>query len=101
MIEINTMGHRFKFQCEDDERERLEAAADMIEQKMLELPKSSRNERSLLMVAINIAYDFLQLKDEAHHNSEDMKGKIDAIHAILTSAIEAQTNSDESKTSVN
>ncbi|MBO1926080.1 cell division protein ZapA [Thiomicrorhabdus sp. 6S2-11] len=101
MIEINTMGHRFKFQCEDDERKRLEAAAEMIEQKMLELPKANRNERSLLMVAINIAYDFIQLKEEAHHNSEDMKSKIDAIHTILTSAIEAQSHSEESKTSVN
>ncbi|BBP45673.1 hypothetical protein THMIRHAS_10460 [Thiosulfatimonas sediminis] len=101
MIEINMMGHRFKFQCEDDERTRLVEAANMVETQMLKLPKESRNERNLLMVSINIAYELLQLKDEAYHNASDMKAKIDAIHAILTNAIEQQTQQSSTETSVN
>ncbi|MBO1924265.1 cell division protein ZapA [Thiomicrorhabdus sp. 6S3-12] len=99
MVEINVMGHRFNFQCEDDERKRLQEAANLIEQKMNELPKGSRNERHLIMVSINIAYDLLQLKEEAMHNSSDLKTKVEAIHKILTNAIQEKESDGQNKAS--
>ncbi|MBN2646914.1 MAG: cell division protein ZapA [Thiotrichales bacterium] len=94
MVEINVLGHRFNFPCAPEEKARLQKAAQLIEHKMNELPKANRNERALIMVAINIAYDLLQLKEETQEHGSDLRVKIEEIHLLLTQALQQQALSD-------
>ncbi len=57
------MNHTFEVPCEEDEKERLIEAATLLEEK-LEQVSGLKGESKVLMVALNICYDYLKIKDD-------------------------------------
>ncbi|GKT12156.1 MAG: cell division protein ZapA [Thiomicrorhabdus sp.] len=63
MLTLNLMNHNFEIPCEDSDRERLIEAATLLEDKLDQIP-GLKGEGKVLMVALNLCYDYLQLKDD-------------------------------------
>lgn len=65
MLTLSLMNHTFEVPCEPEERDRLIEAATMLEDK-LEQVTLLKGESKVLMVALNLCYDYLQMKDETN-----------------------------------
>ncbi|HBQ44265.1 MAG TPA: cell division protein ZapA [Thiomicrospira sp.] len=63
MLTFSLMNHTFEVPCEEDEKERLIEAATLLEEK-LEQVSGLKGESKVLMVALNICYDYLKIKDD-------------------------------------
>ena len=57
------MNHNFEIPCEDEDRDRLIEAATLLEDK-LDQAQGLKGEGKVLMVALNLCYDYLQMKDD-------------------------------------
>lgn len=78
MLNITLMNHTFEIPCEPEERERLIEAATLIEDR-LELASGLRGEGKVLMVALNLAYEHLQMKDETVQYSLHLENQVDSV----------------------
>lgn len=63
MLTLSLMNHTFEVPCEPEERDRLIEAATILEDK-LDQVTTLKGESKVLMVALNLCYDYLQMKDE-------------------------------------
>ncbi|MBD3612373.1 MAG: cell division protein ZapA [Hydrogenovibrio crunogenus] len=63
MLTLSLMNHTFEVPCEPEDRERLIEAATMLEDK-LDQVTTLKGESKVLMVALNLCYDHLQMKQE-------------------------------------
>lgn len=63
MLTLSLMNHTFEVPCKPEEKERLIDAATMLEEK-LERVSRLKGESKVLMVALNMCYDYLNLKDD-------------------------------------
>ncbi len=71
MLTLSLMGHTFEVPCQPEEKEKLIDAATMLEEK-LEMVAGLRGESKVLMVALNMCYDYLQLKSETTQYCENL-----------------------------
>lgn len=85
MVSLTIMNHTFELQCASEEQASLVAAAQTLQAKLNEMPASMPNERKVLLVALNICYDYLTLKDESLKNSEGIEQKINQLLQLLQS----------------
>lgn len=83
MLNITLMNHSFEIPCQPEERERLIEAATLVEDR-LEQASGLRGEGKILMVALNLAYEHLQMKDETVQYSLHLEGQVDAVIDELT-----------------
>ncbi|WP_165395060.1 cell division protein ZapA [Thiomicrorhabdus indica] len=83
MVSLNIMNHAFDLECPQDEEASLISAAKLLESKLNEMPASMPNERKALLVALNICYDYLVLKDESLANSESIEKKLQQLLKLL------------------
>lgn len=83
MVSLTIMNHAFEIECSQEEKQPLTDAADLIEKKLNEMPASMPNERKILLVALNITYDYLNLKDESLKNSQSIETKLDQLLKLL------------------
>ena len=65
------MGHTFEVPCQADEKEKLIDAATMLEEK-LEQVSGLKGESKVLMVALNMCYDYLKLKSSTVQYCENL-----------------------------
>jgi cell division protein ZapA len=91
-LNLRLLNHHFEVPCEADEQEKLLGAANMLNAK-LDQVAHLKGEHKILMVALNICYDYLQMKTDTLDYIEKLEHQLDA----LTST-EAPLLSGETKT---
>lgn len=77
MLNLTLMNHTFEIPCEPEEKERLIEAATLIEER-LEQATGLKGEGKILMVALNLAYDHLQMRDETVQYSLHLEDQVDS-----------------------
>lgn len=78
MLNITLMNHNFEIPCEPEERARLIEAATLIEDR-LEQATGLKGESKALMVALNLAYDHLQMKEETVQYTLHLEEQVDTV----------------------
>jgi len=78
MLNLTLMNHSFEIPCEPEERERLIEAATLLEDR-LEQVSGLKGESKILMVALNLAYDHLQMKDETVQYTLHLEEQVDSV----------------------
>ena len=78
MLNITLMNHNFEIPCEPEERARLIEAATLIEDR-LEQAIGLKGESKALMVALNLAYDHLQMKEETVQYTLHLEEQVDTV----------------------
>lgn len=80
------MNHTFEIPCEPHEREKLIEAATLLEDKLEQIP-GLKGESRVLMVALNLAFDYLQLHEDTTQYSLRLEEQVDtAINQIASQA---------------
>ena len=78
MLTLTLMNHTFEIPCEAHEREKLIEAATLLEDKLDQLP-ALKGESKVLMVALNLCFDYLQLKDDTTQYSLRLEDQLDTV----------------------
>jgi len=76
VLTLTLMNHTFEIPCEPEEKEGLIEAATLIEDRLEQLP-SLKGESKVLMVALNLAYEHLQMKDQTVQYTLHLEEQID------------------------
>lgn len=93
VLTLTLMNHTFELPCEPHQRDGLIDAATLIEEKLDQVP-GLKGESKILMVAINLAFDYLQLKDETTQYTMRLEDQIES--AINQIARDCINNKDSS-----
>ena len=91
MLTLTLMNHTFEIPCEPHERDKLIEAATLLEDKLDQAP-GLKGESKVLMVALNLAFDYLQLKDDTTQYSLRLEDQIDSV----MNQVASEKNSSES-----
>ncbi len=93
-LDIKLLGKDYRVACAPEEREGLSAAVAFLDAKLTDIGDKTRStgERLAVMVALNIAHEFLSLKDASPEamaalESESIQRRIDSIEAKLDAAL--------------
>lgn len=78
MLTLTLMNHTFEIPCEAHERDKLIEAATLLEDKLDQLP-GLKGESKVLMVALNLCFDYLQLKDDTTQYSLRLEDQLDNV----------------------
>ena len=93
-LDVLIMGRNYKVACDDDERDDLLAAVDLLDRKMLEIKgvgKVASAERIAVMAALNLANELLQArKSGGSVDIEVFKRRMQDMQATLDEALEQQ-----------
>jgi cell division protein ZapA len=95
-LDVKIMGREYRVACQPDERDALQAAVAMVDNKMREIAqrtKSTIAERVAVMAALNIAHERLALPGAAADEtvaSPDMKRRIEDMGARLDAVLVPQ-----------
>ena len=87
MLTLTLMNHNFEIPCEESDRERLIEAATLLEDKLDQMP-GLKGEGKVLMVALNLCFDYLQLKDDTTQYSLRLEDQIDTVISNIASTPE-------------
>jgi len=88
------MNHTFEIPCEAHERERLIEAATLLEDKLDQLP-GLKGEGKVLMVALNLCFDYLQLKDDTTQYSLRLEDQLDDVINQVASEATKKASSNQ------
>ncbi|GAB6069990.1 hypothetical protein JCM30760_10870 [Thiomicrorhabdus hydrogeniphila] len=78
MLTLTLMNHTFEIPCEAHERDKLIEAATLLEDKLDQLP-GLKGESKVLMVALNLCFDYLQLKEDTTQYSLRLENQLDTV----------------------
>jgi len=78
VLTLTLMNHTFEIPCEPHERDKLIEAATLLEDKLDQVP-GLKGESKVLMVALNLAFDYLQLKDDTTQYSLRLEDQIESV----------------------
>ncbi len=78
MLTLTLMNHTFEIPCEPHERDKLIEAATLLEDKLDQVP-GLKGESKALMVALNLAFDFLQLKEDTTQYTLRLEDQVDSV----------------------
>lgn len=84
MLTLTLMNHTFEIPCEEEDRERLIEAATLLEDKLDLLP-DLKGEGKILMMALNLCYDYLQIKEETTQYSLRLEDQMDTVMGHIAS----------------
>ncbi len=84
------MNHTFEIPCEAHEREKLIEAATLLEDKLDQLP-GLKGESKVLMVALNLCFDYLQLKEDTTQYSLRLEDQLDTVINQVASESKQET----------
>ena len=87
MLHLTLMNHHFEVPCEDGEREALVEAATLLEDK-LDQVTHLKGENKILMVALNLCYDYVQMKRDTLQYSDHLEKQLEG---LMQSLIEETT----------
>ncbi|WP_044406982.1 cell division protein ZapA [Thiomicrospira microaerophila] len=77
-LNLRLLNYHFEVPCEADEQDKLHAAAAMLNAKLDQVPHL-KGEHKVLMVALNICYDYLQMKNDTLDYIEKLEHQLDAL----------------------
>ncbi len=63
MLKLTLMNHQFQVPCEDKDKAQLIEAATLLEDRLDQVP-NLKGEKKILMVTLNLCFEYLQLKKE-------------------------------------
>ncbi|HHS99403.1 MAG TPA: cell division protein ZapA [Thiomicrospira sp.] len=78
MLTLTLMNHTFEIPCEPHERDKLIEAATLLEDKLDQVP-GLKGESKVLMVALNLCFDYLQLKEDTTQYSLRLEDQLDNV----------------------
>ncbi|WP_306602850.1 cell division protein ZapA [Azonexus sp.] len=92
-LDVKIMGREYRVACQPDERDALQAAVSLVDNKMRDIAQRTKNtiaERVAVMAALNIAHERLALpalgasdetvaSPEMKRRIEDMGARLDAV----------------------
>ncbi|MGM0540880.1 MAG: cell division protein ZapA [Pseudomonadota bacterium] len=78
MLSLTLMNHTFEIPCEAEDRERLIEAATLLEDKLDQLPEL-KGEGKVLMMALNLCYDYLQLREDTTQYTLRLEDQMDTV----------------------
>lgn len=82
MLNLTLMNHHFSVPCDDAERDTLIEAATLLEDK-LEQVVHLKSEAKVLMVALNLCYDYLQMKRDTLNYCDHLEHQLDTLLQTL------------------
>jgi cell division protein ZapA len=98
-VDVTIMGHPYRLACKEGEERTLRQAVQYLDGKMIALRDSGKvkgNDRIAVMAALSVAAEFLTVKSPQGPLSDmsilEVKQKIEAMHAVLDSALTPQEN---------
>jgi cell division protein ZapA len=77
------MNHTFEIPCEPSDKERLIEAATLIEDRLEQVP-GLQGESKVLMVALNLAYEHLMMKNQTVQYTLHLEEQVDDVIDQLT-----------------
>ncbi|MCC6472765.1 MAG: cell division protein ZapA [Burkholderiales bacterium] len=94
-LDVMIMGRTYKVACEEDEREELLEAVELLDGRMLDIKTSGKvlsAERVAIMAALNIAHELLALKRQPASgvDSETLVRRMRNMHATLDEVLSPQ-----------
>jgi len=100
-LDIKIMGREYRVACAPEERAALLSAVDLVDGKMREIAQRTRStiaERVAVMVALNIAHEYLSKPGAARLDdkvdSADARRRMDAMGARIDSVLAPQRQLD-------
>lgn len=95
-LEIQLLGKAYKVACSDQERTSLQAAAALLNARLLEAAGRGKasHERVAMMVALNLAHDLLSRHADSEHASTDNDSALDS-DVLLRKIQSIETRIDE------
>ena len=91
MIDVTILGNTLQIPCEGEDCQQLRDSIAMLESKLEHIPDNMRNESRLILLAINICYDYLRMKQETLEFN-------DKFEANLLRLVEISQNSENELT---
>jgi len=92
-LDIKLLGKDYRVACPPEERESLQAAVELLDERMGEMATKSKStgERLAVMTALNLAHELLSQKNPgAGVDRYDLKRRISAMEARLDEALAQQ-----------
>ncbi len=92
-LDIKLLGKDYRVACPPEERESLQAAVELLDERMGEMATKSKStgERLAVMTALNLAHELLSQKNPgAGVDRYDLKRRISAMEARLDAALALQ-----------
>jgi len=92
ILDVNLMGRSYRVACAPEERGGLLGAVALVDDKMHEIAEQTKanGERLLVMAALNIAYELLQLKQASGPDLEQTRNRISTLRARIDEALAQQ-----------
>ncbi|WP_426173856.1 cell division protein ZapA [Massilia sp. TWR1-2-2] len=98
-LDVTIMGNPYRLACKEGEERTLKEAVAFLDGKMCAVRDAGKvkgNDRIAVMAALSVAAEFLSVKSPQGPLSEmsilDVRQKIEAMHAVLDSALTPQEN---------
>ncbi|MDR2241004.1 MAG: cell division protein ZapA [Zoogloeaceae bacterium] len=91
-LDIVLMGREYRIACAPEEREALEAAVALVDEKMREIDEKTKatGERRAVMAALNLAHELLSLKLPGGFDMREFRRRISVMQARLDEALTSQ-----------
>lgn len=91
-LDITLMGREFRVACAAEERDALRAAVAYVDGKMHELAAQTRagGERLVVMAALNIAHELLQLRHSGVIDERQVMHRISALRTRIDDGLAQQ-----------
>lgn len=80
-LNLRLMNHHFEVPCAPEDQVKLQAAVNLLEDK-LDSVTHLKGEHKVLMVALNICYEYLQMKTDTINHIQHLEEELDAIIQI-------------------
>jgi cell division protein ZapA len=92
VLDVNLMGRAYRIACAPEERGGLLGAVALVDDKMHEIAEQSRatGDRLLVLTALNVAYELLQLKQASGPELEQARHRVSTLRARIGEALEQQ-----------
>lgn len=84
MLKLTLMNHNFQIPCEEEDKALLIEAATLLEEKLDQVP-SLKGESKILMVSLNLCFEYLQMKKDAYQYSLRLDEQIEEVMSQITS----------------
>jgi len=81
-VTITLFNHHFDVPCTDEDRPTLIQAATLLEEKLDQVPHL-KGENKVLMVALNLCYDYIRLHQDTLNYSNHMETQIESLMALM------------------
>lgn len=85
MLTLTLMNHTFNVPCEPEDKEKLIEAATLLEDK-LDQVTGLKGESKVLMVALNMCYDYLQMKNDTDQYCLHLESEMEEIMTAMAVA---------------